>query len=158
MVVTGSHKHWPAHLLANSQIDRTGARRVLVFIMVGTYRHSGGRARSARLPQWPAHLLAITQIDRTGTYTRRVWSFRLVGTYRHFWWTSACLPQLAPDSVSGHFDIFGGRDVRQWLATTPTLPAPLPEQQCATLVQQRWHYPGSQSPTHNAYTRMVTAA
>ena len=28
MVVTGSHKQWPAHLLAITQIDRTGARRV----------------------------------------------------------------------------------------------------------------------------------
>ena len=113
----------------------------MVFILVGIYRHSGGRAWSARLPHWPAHLLATTQIDRIDK--RRVWSFRLVGTYRHFWWTSACLPQLAPDSVSGHFDIFGGRDVRQWLATTPTLPAPSPEQQCATVVGNNTNITGT---------------
>lgn len=128
MVVTGSHKHWPAHLLANSQIDRTGARRIWSLfcsaptdILVERGPHAYHSLwRTGRPPQWPVHLLATTQIDRIDK--RRVWSFRLVGTYRHFWWTSACLPQLSPDSVSGHFDIFGGRDVRQWLATTPTLP------------------------------------
>jgi len=181
-MVTGSHKQWPAHLLATTQIDRTDTRRVWSFFWSA---HTDTLVGAVRTPTTAFGGLGVRHIGQhicwplhrfIGRARVAFGLFLLVGTYRQFWWASARLPQLALVPAIRHIDILAdgtstsgwqqyqhyrhhhrNNSVQQWLATTPILPAPSPDT-CATLAQQHWHYPGSQSPTHNAYTRMVTAA